>query len=172
MYSLEHLKKNEKIVDGLFFCPKCEVIFSAYYPRTFSINCVRNANYAKCFICSGKNERKVKRLTRSMLCPDCNSKIKNNIWQKICGEELVKLTLKDFKKFCLKAVEQFSLNIYYDDYIFECLFNELSNSDFTSMERYSESGYNYGDIVMLIKKASKNIYKKKEKLAANSSRFT
>ena len=148
--TIEHLKKDETIINGIYHCPKCEVIFSAYYLRTFSINCLRSVIYGKCSLCENGTKRKEKKLSNNVFCLECKNKI-SNVWGKMCGDLLVKMQKKDFEKFCVKTIEMYPIGVNIDILMIESLYRKLSKMDFLSIEKRSEVGYSYFDISTLIK---------------------
>ena len=163
--TIEHLKKDETIKEGLFLCQKCNVIFSSYYLRTFSVNCVRAVTFGKCKVCEGGTPRKAKRLFNNS-CLDCK-KVIANTWEVLCGQVLTKLEYQDFEYFCVEASKIFPLKINIDSGIIESLFEELSSTDFLSMASKSEIGYTQANIATLIEKKAINYYSGKRKRAVN-----
>lgn len=157
----KEIKHNKEIKEGLYYCPKCEVIMSAYYLRTYSIDCLRTANFGRCTKCSGEayTRTSAKRLTKEKRCVKCNSR-PSNAWGEICFETLIKMTLQDFINFCLISMKKQKKDFAISSETVVMLFHELSTKDFVSSKRAREAGLDHNQMAREMREARERLVSK------------
>ncbi|PLX20375.1 hypothetical protein C0584_05985 [Candidatus Parcubacteria bacterium] len=152
----EHFTIDPNIKQGLYCCSRCQKLFSAYIPRTYSIKCLNGGAYKSV-------TRKMPRI--KTIFPQMKLSEKKDVWVSICGTELKKVKVDYFINFCRRALGIYLLSEEVEDSLLIRIFQKLETEEFISRKDRPYLGLSDKDIVNRIKEELRNIHAKEQGLS-------